>query len=337
MSLPQDAAVLARYLREATGAREASITELERLPEGAVQENWRVEAEFAGGSLDGACSLVLRKDATTSLGLGLDRAGEFQVARAAHAAGVSTPEPLLLCTERRVLGSPFFVMRRISGEAAPQRIVSGMLGGERGGLAAALARQMAAIHALTPPWASLACLGAPPADAAEARLVQCTGLLADDPEPHPVAEWGLRWLARHRPPPMAPVLCHGDFRTGNFLADERGLTGILDWEFAAWSDPEEDIGWFCLGCWRFGAYEREAGGIVPRPVFIDAYERASRRRVEAARLRWWEAMAALRWLVLALRQRDRALIGGEPSLDLALTGRRVAECEFEILKLTGAL
>jgi hypothetical protein len=46
-------------------------------------------------------------------------------------------------------------------------------------------------------------------------------------------------------------------------------------------------------------------------------------------------MAALRWLVIALRQRDRCLIGGEASLDLALTGRRPAECELEILKLTG--
>jgi len=337
VSLPQDAAALARYLREATGARQASIRELRRLPEGAVQENWRVEVEFAGGDLDGSRSLVLRKDAATSLGLGLDRAGEFQVARTAHAAGVSTPEPLLLCTERTVIGSPFFVMRRISGEAAPQRIVSGALGGERTDLAAALAREMAAIHAVAPPCAALACLGAPPADAAGARLAQCACLLADDPEPHPVAEWGLRWLDRHRPPPAAPVLCHGDFRTGNFLADDRGLTAILDWEFAGWSDPDEDIGWFCLGCWRFGAYEREAGGIVPRPVFIDAYERASWRRIDPARLRWWETMAALRWLALALRQRDRALIGGELSLDLALTGRRVAECEFEILKLTGAL
>jgi hypothetical protein len=47
-------------------------------------------------------------------------------------------------------------------------------------------------------------------------------------------------------------------------------------------------------------------------------------------------MAALRWLVIALRQRDRFLAQGERSLDLALTGRRPAECEFEILRLTEA-
>jgi hypothetical protein len=46
-------------------------------------------------------------------------------------------------------------------------------------------------------------------------------------------------------------------------------------------------------------------------------------------------MAALRWLVIALQQRDRYMKYGERSLDLALTGRRVAECEHEILVLTG--
>lgn len=44
-------------------------------------------------------------------------------------------------------------------------------------------------------------------------------------------------------------------------------------------------------------------------------------------------MAALRWLLIALRQRDRFLVQGERSLDLALTGRRPAECEWEILRL----
>ena len=47
----------------------------------------------------------------------------------------------------------------------------------------------------------------------------------------------------------------------------RGWWRILDWEFAAWSDPDEDLGWFCLGCWRFGAYAQEAGGIGRRDVF----------------------------------------------------------------------
>ena len=329
-------AALERYLAAATGARSAAIGTLRRLPGGAVQQNWRVDLRLDGGTLAGSRRLVLRTDAATRLGLGLDRAAEFHVLRAVHAAGLSVPQPLLLCEETGVIGRPFFLMAFVAGAAEGARIVAGELGGERAALIARLAQELALLHAMTPPRSGLGSLPPPPADAAQARLEECARLLAGDGAPHPVAEWGLRWLIRHAPAPVAPVLCHGDFRTGNFLADAQGLTAVLDWEFAGWSDPDEDLGWFCLGPWRFGAYRREAGGIAARAAFYRAYEAASGRAVAAQRVRWWEVMAALRWLVIALRQRDRCLVGGERSLDLALTGRRPAECEIEILKLTEA-
>jgi aminoglycoside phosphotransferase (APT) family kinase protein len=327
-------AALSRYLCDATGARSAAIEALRLLPNGAIHENWRLDVVLAGGTLAGRRSLVLRKDAATTLGIGLDRTREFAVLRAVHAAGVPAPEPLYLCEDPSVIGEPFLLMQRLPGEAAPQRLVDGALGGDRAALIADLAGALAAIHAIPPQGAALAALGKAPEDAAQTNLAEWAELLAGDPDPHPVAEWGIRWLRRHAPPPVPPVLCHGDFRTGNFLADARGLTGILDWEFAHWSDPLADLAWFCLGCWRFGAYAREAGGIAARAAFVEAYERASGVVVAPERLRWWEVLAALRWLVIALLQRDRWRLHGERSLDLALTGRRPAECEFEILKLT---
>ena len=62
---------------------------------------------------------------------------------------------------------------------------------------------------------------------------------------------------------MDITLIHRDYRTGNYLVDEGRLAGVLDWEFAGWGDPREDIGWFTARCWRFGGVEREAGGIAP--------------------------------------------------------------------------
>jgi len=328
-------AALVRFLAAATGARSVAIEELLLLPNGAVEENWLVAAAFEGGTLGGVQKLVLRTNAATALGFGLGRAEEFAVQCAVHSAGVSVPEPLLLCASDAIIGRPFFLMRWLPGEARGACIVAGEFGGAHDRLIARLASELARLHAIRPPDAALSCLGAPPGDPARRRLDEQERLLAEDPDPHPVAAWGIRWLRRHLPLPAAPVLCHGDFRSGNFLADAEGLVAILDWEFASWSDPDEDLGWFCLGCWRFGAYAQEAGGLAQREIFYRAYARASGRRVDPARVRWWEVMAALRWLVIALRQRDRCLVGGEPSLDLALTGRRPAECELEILKLTG--
>ncbi|MBL8653430.1 MAG: phosphotransferase, partial [Alphaproteobacteria bacterium] len=113
----------------------------------------------------------------------------------------------------------------------------------------------------------------------------------------------------------------------NYMADDEGLTGILDWEFAGWSDPDEDLGWFCAKCWRFGRWDRAAGGIGAREDFLAGYGRT----VAPETLRYWEIMAHARWAVIALQQGDRFVGGGEASLDLALTGRRIAELEFELL------
>jgi aminoglycoside phosphotransferase (APT) family kinase protein len=325
---------LARFVAAGMGVSSARIAEARRLTGGAVQENWLLRVALGGGGSE-AEELVLRTDAATGLGIGLTRGGEFAVLRAVRAAGVAGPEPLLLCEDTGIIGRPFLIMRRRPGSAAPAAIVAGKSGGSQEALAARLGRELALIHSIRPPCLGLASLGEAPRDPARTRLGQYRALLDADDDLHPVAEWGWRWLEHNRPEPVAPVLVHGDFRTGNFLVDAQGLTAILDWEFAAWGDPDEDIGWFCLRCWRFGAFAREAGGIASRAAFYAGYENAAARAVDARRVHFWEIMAALRWLVIALRQRDRFL-RGEASLDLALTGRRVAECEMEILRLTAA-
>ena len=132
------------------------------------------------------------------------------------------------------------------------------------------------------------------------------------------------------------MLCHRDFRTGNYLLDGASLTAILDWEFAGWGDAHEDIGWFCCKSWRFARLDREAGGIADRAPFYRGYERASGGTIDPRRVRFWEVLASVRWAVIALQQADRHMIGGERDLDLALTGRRATECELELLMLLDA-
>ena len=45
-------------------------------------------------------------------------------------------------------------------------------------------------------------------------------------------------------------------------------------------------------------------------------------------------MAHARWAVVALQQGERHVAGAEPSLELALTGRRIAELEHDLLEAT---
>ncbi len=152
--------------------------------------------------------------------------------------------------------------------------------------------------------------------------------------PRPQLEWALRFLETHPPAARAPVLCHRDFRSGNIMIDNGRITAVLDWEFAAWGDPHEDLGWFTARCWCFGQDALEAGGIGPLDAFLDGYAAEAGWRPDAAIVRHWQLAATIRWAIIAAGQAARHLSGRETSLELALTGHMVPELEFDALEMT---
>jgi aminoglycoside phosphotransferase (APT) family kinase protein len=329
--LPADLSALARFLAGASGASRVDVAGLELLDGGAIQLNFGLDAEFAGGSLAGHQRLVLRTDAPTGIASSLGRIEEFAVLQAVYAAGVTVPEPLFACADPSVLRQPFFVMRRVAGSAQGRQITSDpALEPALSAIAARLGCELARIQTVRPPHRGLGVLRS--IGAAE-HIASFRAYLDRHPNPRPVLEWAIHWLASHLPEPLAPVLCHRDFRTGNYMLDGARLTGILDWEFAGWGDPDEDIGWFCCKGWRFARLDREAGGIAARAPFYEAYESAAGRRPDPTRVHFWEVLANVRWAVIALQQSDRHLIGGARDLVTAIIGRRATECELELLML----
>jgi aminoglycoside phosphotransferase (APT) family kinase protein len=322
---------LVEFLTEASGADAVEIGRIALLPGGAIQENWAIDAEFDGGRLSGAQRLVLRTDAATGVPSSLGRVEEFAVLQAAFAAGVTVPEPLFACSDAAVLGKPFFVMRRVAGSAAGRPItLDPGLEPARPALAARLGRELARMQTIRAPCDNLGFLKTTgPLE----HIAGFRAYLDRHPNPRPVLEWALRWTETHLPGELPPVLCHRDFRTGNYMLESAKLTAILDWEFAGWGDPDEDIGWLCCKGWRFGRLDREAGGIAGRVPFYRGYESESGRQLDPERIKFWEVMANLRWAVIALQQSDRFLIGGARSLSTAITGRRATECELELLML----
>jgi aminoglycoside phosphotransferase (APT) family kinase protein len=334
-ALPRsEPARLAGFLAEASGADRVEITALELLPGGAIQENWGLDAVFAVGRLAGKQRLVLRTDAATGIPSSLGRIEEFAVLQAAFAAGVKVPEPLFACADPAVLRKPFFVMRRVAGTASGREITTDpALDAALPGIAYQLGRQLAWIQTIRPPHPDLGFLPPPSESSPEAQIAGFCAYLDHHPQPRPVLEWAIRWLETHVPPPLAPVLCHRDFRTGNYMLDGPEFTGILDWEFAGWGDPDEDIGWFCCKGWRFARLDREAGGIADRKPFYAGYESAADRRLDPERVRFWEVFANVRWAVIALQQSDRYLHGGARDVSTAIIGRRAGECELELLML----
>ena len=199
-------------------------------------------------------------------------------------------------------------------------------------LARRLGEELARIHAIRPPEPDLESALPIPADhGAGAEVARMRHALDGATEARPALEFILRWLDRHRPEVAPVALVHGDFRTGNYLVADGRLSAILDWEFAHWGDPDEDIGWFTARCWRFGNDDLEAGGIGALDAFLAGYEAIAGRTVDRAALRYWHIMALAKWATIAVLQGDRYRKGGEDSIEAALTGLMAPELELEAL------
>lgn len=325
---------LERWLAGQAAASRVTVTEDGRLGGGAISLNLAVTLDIDGGPRAGRHDCVLRAEGGGRISASIGKLREFVALRAAFDAGVTAPEPLFACDDPAVLGPDFYIMRRAEGLGAGHAVTRSEAA--RPELARELGRQLGRLHRVTPDtpgadWLVERLGGAPDCPARHA-LAQLRGWFGDLGRRDPVIAWGLRWMEIHAPQPADVVLCHRDFRTGNYLVKDGALTAILDWEFAGFSDPMEDIGWFCARSWRFRRPDREAGGIADREDFYAGYEETSGRRVDPRRVAYWETAAYLRWAAVALEQGHRHSSGAEPSLELALTGRMLPDIEMDLLR-----
>lgn len=316
---------------------------------GACQDLYRVDVTFSAGPLSGARRLVLRSDARQSLPGSLNRRQEFAVINAAAAAGVRTPAARFLADGLVRPGASAYFLDFVEGEALGRRVLrEPALAQTRARLPALLCAELARIHSITPdahPELAFANMGQPLVDnrgadgalaldgAAEAALRFARLNLDAMREPRPALELAVRWLREHQPAPVPLTLCHGDFRTGNFLCDPQGLQAVLDWEFSHFGDPMEDLGWLCVRDWRFGQLKRPAGGFASRAALYEAYEQATGRAVDPARVHYWEVMGNVRWACGSVHQGERYRSGEESDLELCAIARRAGEMEYEALRL----
>ena len=209
-----------------------------------------------------------------------------------------------------MLGRPFYLMRRVPGEARGSSWCA-IRWCEAGRGARGAPRRRACQAA--PGGAARAWARVHPGargSAALARIAEYRRHLDEMGSAERVLEWALAWLERHAPPAVPPRLIHADFRTGNYLVDQGELAAVLDWEFGA-SATRSRISAGCWRYWRFGAYEREAGGIGSREALFAGYEAEAGHAIDRAAVPYWEVMGTVRWAVIALMQAARHFAGSE--------------------------
>jgi aminoglycoside phosphotransferase (APT) family kinase protein len=301
------------------------VSEPRRLPGGASRETWAFDARTG----DRERRLVLRRDPPGAPRT-RNMAAEAAVLEAAAVAGVPVPVPRGRGDGSDGIGSSYLLMDYLEGETIPRRLLrEPRWERARAGLAGELGRVLARIHAIPPERV--------PELADQGGVDQLERLRASHDafgEPRPALEVAFRWLAAHRPPAGPPRVVHGDFRNGNLMLGPDGLRAVLDWELAHLGDPVHDLGWLCVKAWRFGA-PAPVGGFGGRAELLDGYAEEAGWRPSEPALRWWEVFGTARWAVICRQQAQRHLGGAEPSVELAVLGRRLCESEHDALLALG--
>jgi aminoglycoside phosphotransferase (APT) family kinase protein len=305
-------------LRPALGA-DVTVANLRALTGGASRTTWAFDAVTAERSRP----LILRTGPPDDVHAGMELEAEVQ--RLAAAAGAPVPHVLIADNSAAALGNPFLVCDAIGGETIARKIQRALDARGRERLLAQCAAALAAIHRADPHGAGLTQTD---------QLTEWRDRLDEMDDTTATFEWAFRWLAVHRPSPSPARLVHGDFRLGNLIVDGSDLAAVLDWELVHVGEVCEDLAWFCIRAWRFGAPEHlGAAGLGSVESFLCAYESASGTTVDRVAIRWWLVLATLRWGVICRYQAERHLSGQTPSVELAAIGRRVCETEWDLLDL----
>lgn len=312
------AADLTDVLRPLLGP-DTEVDNLRALTGGASRTTWAFDA--VTGSQRRA--LILRTGPPDDVHAGMEL--EAAVQDAAAAAGAPVPDILVASDSVEKLGNPFLICGEIAGETIVRRIQRQLDDAGRSALLRQCAQALAAIHRGAVDAPGLAELD---------QMDQWHQRLDEMGDTTATFEWAFRWLAANRPAPSPLRLVHGDFRMGNLIVDGSNLAAVLDWELVHIGEIYEDLAWFCIRAWRFGAPSRlAAGGLGSIDEFVAAYQDAGGATVDRATLHWWLVLATLRWGVICRFQAERHLSGQTRSVELAAIGRRVCETEWDVLDL----
>jgi aminoglycoside phosphotransferase (APT) family kinase protein len=312
-----DPNALAAVLAPALG--EVTVSNLRVLTGGASRATWAFDAQTASG----ARALILRTGPPDDVHASM----ELEAAALSRAAATGAPVPHIVTADNSpaALGNPYLICDFIGGETIVRKIQRTLDDASRARLLRQCAAALAAIHRADP--AGIGLPASEPLDEWRHQLDEMGDTTA-------TFEWAFRWLELNRPAPTPAVLVHGDFRMGNLIVDDSGLAAVLDWELTHIGEALDDLAWFCIRAWRFGApASLGAGGLGSIEDFVTAYQDAGGSTVDRIALRWWLVAATLRWGVICRYQYERHRRGLTRSVEMAAIGRRVCETEYDLLNL----
>ena len=287
-----------------------------------------------------------------------DMAREYRVISALGASEVPVPAAVALCTDREVLGEPFYLMSYVDGVVLERPEQAGSTStAERA--SRQLVSTLVALHAVDPAAVGLSDFGRP--DGFRERQLRrwhqqflaSLGGAAAAPTEHPTAAAAVE---RSAVPPIAeatvareadvvaslaermPIsgptgIVHGDYRLTNvmFTPDLARIAAVVDWEMATLGDPLTDVGLLYV----YHRLAAETGAVMPDYAAEYGYRNAEQlvgdyataSGLDVSALDWYIAFGYFKLSVIAAgihaRYRQGLTVGEGfdrfgPLVDLAL-------------------
>ena len=209
---------------------------------------------------------------------------EFRVISALRAQNFPVPEPILLCQDASIAGTPFYLMAHVEGRVIWNPDMPGVTASERTAVYDAMNATLARLHSLDPAGAGLADFGR--GENYVGRQVErwSKQYRASETETVEEMEELMAWLPQHLPPQPAVRLVHGDYRLDNIiLANEAPeVRAVLDWELSTLGDPLADFTYHLMqwhmppsdaGTGSLVGFDLPALGIPSLPDYVEAYAR----------------------------------------------------------------
>ncbi len=176
---------------------------------------------------------------------------EYRVMLAlADHTNVPVARPLVLCQDKSVIGTEFFVMEHVEGRILWNPALPEVPAGERAAHYEGMNDALARLHAVSPETVGLADFGRPENYVARQVARWSKQYLADEQAGRDATmDQLIEWLPQHLPqsePP--PAIVHGDFRLDNliFHPTEPRVIAIMDWELSTIGDPLADFAYHLM-------------------------------------------------------------------------------------------
>jgi aminoglycoside phosphotransferase (APT) family kinase protein len=202
--------------------------------------NWTYRLEYDSHDL-----VLRRPPAGTKAKSAHDMGREFRIQKALGPVFPLVPEMIAFCDDAAVLGSDFYVMRRVDGIIPRAKLGVDLDRSRTRALCLAVIDTLVRLHKVDAESAGLSSLGR---GAGYARR-QVEGWTERYRRARtwntPSFREVMAWLAANTPADVATCVIHNDFRLDNVVldrADPTRVVGVLDWEMATLGDPLMDLG-----------------------------------------------------------------------------------------------